>query len=74
MYVRTCRRRLGSDTSRSLDTTGAAKTQTDCSRTDAFGATLLSLTQIIVAAVTRKTTYPTALELAYSFLNWGAAG
>lgn len=32
------------------------------------------LTWVIVAAVTQKTTYPPALELAYSLFNWGAAG
>lgn len=34
----------------------------------------VSLTWIIVTAVTQKTTYPPALELAYSLFNWGAAG
>lgn len=34
----------------------------------------VSLTWIIVASVTQKTTYPQALELAYSLFNWGAAG
>lgn len=42
---------------------------------DAYSTVVrVPLAWIIVAAVTQKTTYPPALELAYSLFNWGAAG